>query len=246
MPPAVLCAGCGRIECAGCNTGAEAARVEPALAWEGVGGIGERLWLTALRSSDEPARTFGALPDGTLSAALTFALLAETLAIGSFAIALVPFALAVAPALAWRVLTHPVGVAYLLSGVGVASATMVGLHAIWGACLEFGAGASSNGLRQSLRFGFYACGWDLLTSPAGVLEGLRRRGAPQTFRALGNAIRAPRPALRAYQQDLRGFEPAAQRRALRLSIIVLGATLCALLPALGYALVSFAEWVFAL
>lgn len=246
VPPAVLCASCGRIECAGCEGAKPYATVEPALAWEGGGSVSHRLWLTAERSSNEPTRTFGTLPEGTLRSALAFALLAETMAIASFALLVVAIALALAPQLSLRVLSHPVGIAYVLGGVAAASSTMVALHAIWGACLEFGAGATPARLRQSLRFGLYACGWDLLTSPAGVVATLKSKGPSQTMAVIGNAIRAPRPALRAYQEELRHFEPAARRRALRLSIVVLGVTLCALLPAIAYALFEFTEWVLAL
>jgi hypothetical protein len=244
VPPAVLCATCHRAECAGCEPDPLEANQEPTLAWEyGAHSVTRRLWRTALRSSTEPARVFGALPDGNIAPALCFALLAETVAVGSFGVVAVGLALAIAPQFSLRFLTHPLGLAYLFGGLGAATLTMVLLHAIWGACLEFGARSHEpNGLRQSLRFALYACGWDLLTSPAGLLEGITRRGVRRTFSAIESAVRAPRPALRAYQEERRHFEQDARRRGMRLSLLVLGALLLLLLPALGWAFISFAEW----
>jgi len=244
VPPAVLCALCRRVDCAGCEFTPHEARVEPTLAWEQRGqSVSRRLWRTALRSSTEPAHVFGALPAGNVAPALYFALLAETIAIGSFGVVVVGLSLAIAPQFSLAVLTHPLGLAYLFGGLGAASAIMVLLHAIWGACLEFGAQSHErDGLRQSLRFALYACGWDLLTSPAGVIEGVSRRGFRRAFAAIESAVRAPRPALRAYQEDLRHFESAARRRAMRVSLLVLGTCLLLLIPAVGFAFVTFAEW----
>jgi len=239
----VLCALCRRVECAGC----EVAAIEPhidSLAWEQLGqSVSRRLWHTALRSSTEPTQMFGALPAGNVAPALCFALLAETIAIGSFGVVVVGLSLAIAPRFSLAVLTHPFGLAYLFGALGAASAIMVLLHAIWGVCLEFGARTRDrNGLRQSLRFALYACGWDLLTSPAGVIEGISRRGFRRAFAAIEGAVRAPRPALRAYQEDLRHFESSARRRGMQMSLLVLGACLLLLMPAVGFAFVSFAEW----
>ncbi|MFZ5895401.1 MAG: hypothetical protein ACOY0T_30375 [Myxococcota bacterium] len=246
VPPAVSCVVCGRADCSGCE--AQPAPTGPGIAWEGRGAsMAQRLWSTALSSSLEPARTFGALPDGAVAPALGFALLAELIAIGSFAVLVVLLGLAVAPRLSLNVLTRPLGVGYVLAAVVAASVTMVALHALWGACLEWGARAKEpHGLRQSVRFALYACGWDLLTSPAGLLQGLTQRGFPAGFAALVGAVRAPRPALRAYQDERRRFEREAQRRAMQLSLAVLTATLLALLPIMGWALIAFAEWAFAL
>lgn len=245
MPPAVLCSVCGGWDCSGCES-ADTQHTEPAIAWEGTGGVAERLWRTAHATSADPRGVFGGLGDGSVASALVFAVLAEALAIVSFAVVLVVAAIAVAPAFSLRVLSHPTGLAYLLGSVLGVSGVMVALHAVWGACLEIGAGATRIGFRQSLRFGLYACGWDLLTSPAGVVEGLFRHGPRAMLRSLSNAIHAPRPALDAYQGDNRHFEPSARRRGLRLSLLVLGGTLLALIPVTALLLFDFAEWLFAL
>src|SRR5690606_28445350 len=50
----------------------------------------------------------------------------------------------------------------------------------------------------ALRFGLYSAGWDLLTSPAGlILLGLFGRSADR-YRPVVAAARAPRPALRGF------------------------------------------------
>ena len=244
VPPAVVCSVCGGWDCSTCESSATP-KLDAAIAWEDAGGVAERLWRTAHATSADPRGVFGALGDGSVGSALAFAMLAETLAILSFALTLMLAALALAPAFSWRVITHPTGVAYLLGGALGVSAIMVALHAMWGACLAVAAGASRLGFRQSLRFGLYACGWDLVTSPAGVVEGFVRHGPLATLKSLSHAIHAPRPALDAYQAN-RHFEPSARRRALRLSVLVLGGTLLALLPLAALLLFDFAEWLFAL
>lgn len=241
----MVCTRCGGPDCSTCEVGAAPA-VASTLPWEEQGTVGERLFRTAHASSCEPRVVFGALADGSVASALAFAFLAEALAIGSFAVTLSLAAVAVAPALSLRALTHPIGLSYVVGGVFVTTVVMVTLHAMWGACLEAGAGITRAGLRQSLRFGLYACGWDLLTSPVGLLEGLLRRGPRRTLRAMSNAIRAPRPALDAYQHANRHFELGARRRGSRLSIFVLTATLLALIPVAGLLLVDFAAWLSAL
>src|SRR3954468_12900956 len=110
VPPVVTCTRCGRAECLGCEQ--RASPVAPLsdrhrLPWEGSGGFGDRLWRTALASSIDPRSTFGELPEGRLGSAFAFALLAETLAIGSIALLGALGALAAAPRLSARVLSEP-------------------------------------------------------------------------------------------------------------------------------------------
>jgi hypothetical protein len=204
-----------------------------------------RLWFTALASSTEPSRTFGELPDGRVAPALAFALLAETLAIGSVGSLLALSALAIAPELSLRILSTP---AFLGAALGLLfglSLVMVFLHLLWGLCVELGAGSTGGTarFRHGMRFGLYACGWDLLTSPAGVLEGLWSRGLVNAWPPIAQAIRVPRAALRAYVEDCRHLDGSAQRRGTQLSIAVLGAMLLLLLFVVLLALWRFTQFL---
>jgi hypothetical protein len=245
VPPMVSCALCRRPDCPGC--GVLTAPSEPkaaALAWEGGRGYWlKRLWLTALASSTEPHKTFGELPEGSVAPALTFALLAETLALASVASALAIAALAVAPEFSLPILLTPVFLAAGLASLFALALLMVLLHVLWGLCIELGALTTGGRARfgQGLRFGMYACGWDLVTSPAGIIGGLVSRGLLGAWGPIVQAARVPRRALRAYVEDYRQLAPAAQRRGLLLSVGVLGTLCLSLLFAVVLALYHFAQ-----
>jgi hypothetical protein len=196
-----------------------------ALSWEKApGSWPRRLFETALATSVEPERTFGELSDGSVRPAFVFAVVAEAFAIGSLSLVAVLAFAAFAPELALRTLLDASARWLLLGVVALAIALMVGLHAIWGVCLELGARGSERGARwaHGARFGLYACGWDLLTSPAGVLHGLASRGMRGAWPPIGRAIRAPRRAVDAYLERCRKLDRAAQHRGKRFSLIILG------------------------
>lgn len=244
VPPMVSCAVCRRPDCAGCEVTATRPLSLVGLAWEGSSAHWmRRLWFTALASSTEPQKTFGELPEGRVAPALAFALLAESLAVGSLGSALVLAALAVAPEFSLRVLATPMFLLVALSSLCALSLLMVALHVLWGLCVEFGAQSTGGNARfgQGMRFGLYACGWDLLTSPAGVVEGLLSRGFFAAWRPIVQAARVPRTALRAYVEDCRHLDASAQRRGLQLSIAVLGGLLLLILLGVLFALLRLAE-----
>lgn len=245
VPPMVSCALCRRQDCPGCDvlvTPSVPAAV--ALAWEGVGGHWlKRLWLTALASSTEPHKTFGELPEGSVTPALIFALLAETLALASVAAATVVAALAIAPEFSLPILLTPMLVGAGLASLFALALFMVLLHVLWGLCIELGALTTGGRARfgQGLRFGMYACGWDLVTSPIGIIGGIASRGFTGAWRPIIQAARVPRTALRAYTEDHRKLAPNAQRRGLHLSVAVLGTLCLSLLLAGTLALFHFAQ-----
>jgi hypothetical protein len=242
VPPAVTCPRCGRSECAGCAPAPEVAGSIPSLVWESRRGgswLG-KLFHTATASSTEPERIFGELSDGKLAPALAFAAVSETLAIASLAGAGVLALAVMAPDLALRALADP-HVLGLLGGAAAGGVVvMIVLHAAWGLCLELGARGSEQGARftQGLRFGLYACGWDLLTSPAGIVHGLVARGPVRAWSPIIGAVQAPRIAMRAYLERCRHLDPAAQRRGKRLTLFVLGVAFFGITTALA---VSFVQ-----
>jgi hypothetical protein len=229
VPPVSVCVSCGLSTCSGCApVGAPTRSVLP---WEDSRRHWlVRLWQTALASGVEPERMFGELAPGRVAPALGFALLAETLALGSLGLlggAAVWLAL---PDLASQILRHP-------EALGAVSALFVGsvllmllLHLIWGISLDLGAafGSGKTSVRHGARFGLYACGWDLMTSPLGLLCALLFAGPVRGLRPVGAAARAAGPAQRAYLTICRGFDAAARRRALRLAVAAVGSVVVAL------------------
>jgi hypothetical protein len=225
VPPAVTCAACRRIDCPGCVEVARALPVADGLSWESAGGPWTaRLWSTALASSSDPQRTFGLLREGALGPALAFALIAEVTALGSLGLLVALLGFLIAPALVAGILGAPAVVAFCAGLVLGSSLIMVGLHLVWGLCVELGArcAGGSARFRQGMRFGLYACGWDLLTSPAGVVQGLVSRGWQRAWGPIVAAVRVPRSALRAYTDTCRQLGRDAQRRGNQLSVMVLG------------------------
>lgn len=237
-----FCVRCGLEACAGCD-GPDSGDLAP-LPWEDSPRHWlRRLWQTALSSSVEPQRTFGELPQGTVGSALAFAVLAETFALGSLGgLAAITLRL-VAPRLAQQLLGTPAAVAALAALLVGSVVLMVCLHTLWGVCLELGAsrGTHAGSWRQGSRFGLYACGWDLVTSPFGLACALISRGPLQGWAALAAAARAPRLAQRAYLETCRGYGGAARQQALRLSIAVLGTAMLLLVLGLTAVIVVVAR-----
>ncbi|HEX9620447.1 MAG TPA: hypothetical protein VF989_09940 [Polyangiaceae bacterium] len=240
VPPAVTCATCRLADCLGCPPPAPDAPLGEGVAWEcSAGSFHERLWLTALATSTRPAHVFGALPEGRLVPAFAFALLAEGVAIGSLVVTAALAAWLAAPEWTRLMFGNATAAWLAVTLLAVASVAMVTFHALWGLCLEVGARTRERAAhyRQGLRFGLYACGWDLLTSPAGVVQGIAARGLFRAWGPILSAARVPSVAMRAYLSTCRGIDGAAQRRGMRLSLFVLGTAMLALT-------VPFVLWAF--
>lgn len=225
VPPAIMCAVCLRPECPGCAPAAPSSGRAHPLSWEHkTGSLSERLWDTALSTSLEPVRTFGQLSEGGLGKAVSFAVFAETLAIASLGAFILGVLSVLAPDWSIHMLVSPAGAAFVIGLSLVLSFAMVLLHAVWGICVELGARSTGRKARfkQGIRFGLYACGWDLLTSPAGVVQGLVSRGFTGAWGPILAAMRAPRAAMRAYVEQYRNLDEVARRRGVQLSVLVLG------------------------
>jgi hypothetical protein len=242
-PPVALCVRCGLTFCAGC---AALAPLSPdsTLPWEGSARHWLiRLWQTALATSVEPQKFFGELPLGRVAPALGFALLAEAVALGSVAL-LAGAALQLCAPEFTRLLLASTEARRSFGALWVGSVLlMVVLHTLWGLCLDLGAGrrTRSQSWAQGLRFGLYACGWDLLTSPAGALSALVARGPLGAWAPIAAAARAPMLAQRAYLEVCRGFGVEERRRAVRLSMFVIGAALLLVVLCLVGALILLAR-----
>jgi hypothetical protein len=238
VPPVSVCVLCGSPACAGCLP--EVALGAQRLPWEeSRRHWAVRLWQTALSSGVEPERMFGELRTGSVAPALGFALLAETLALGSLALLGAVALWLGLPDLARQLLQHPIAIASCLALFAASVLLMLILHVLWGVSLDLGGGFGSGSInvRHGARFGLYACGWDLMTSPIGLVCSLLVRGPIRGFAPVSAAARAARPAQRAYLEACRGYGVDARRRALGLAMVVVGIVVAGLCIAVVAALI---------
>jgi hypothetical protein len=239
VPPVAVCARCGLPSCAGCF------REPPAvtgLPWEDSRRHWVvRLWQTALVSGVEPERTFGGLTAGGVARPLAFALLAETLALGSLLVSAAALLWLADANLARALLYHPVGIGSSLGLLALSVLVMLTLHVLWGVSLDVGGklGRPPMDVRQGARFGLYACGWDLVTSPIGVFCSLIVAGPLRGLSIVVAAARAAGPAQRAYLESGQRLGPPARRRARRFALLVVGVAV----SLLGAALLGAFVWV---
>lgn len=194
-----------------------AATASAELPWERAINL-ESLWKTAFHvtvAAEHVGATF--MGQGVLRAAL-FALFAELLAVGSMAATLGLLLFASFPT---RVMAMLMDVTFVVEVIRTVTAIVVGLatglvalHWLWTLSSELG--AQRHGLprryRAALSLSGYSCGWDLITSPFGVLALLFTRGWRGISPALTDAVRAPRRCAIAHLEQARGFS-TEQRRA---------------------------------
>jgi len=247
VPAAVLCAVCGKTDCAGCAVPDE---VRPATGtpWEHrATPMWRRLWQTAELATLDGEAFFGGLGDGSVGAAFGFAFSCELLAIASLAVGWFPLVYLFVPEFVASILSNGDErqrvTAAMAVAIPVLAILMVGLHVLWAASLELGLrlqGAPPR-VRHCLRYALYSCGWDLITSPFGFVAGCFSGGVRSAARELRAAVRIPRFATRAYLRRARSLTEAKARRAITLAAIVTGASV--LVGAIGLAVALVAAMV---
>lgn len=237
VPAAIVCAVCGKPECAGCALDDVGNQTQSGVVvfvpWERpIGGVLTRLWSTARASTDGAESFFSAMPEGAIGPALTFAVVAEAVAVGSslavFAAILAGLAWLVLPALASALLADARWQAHLGRMFFAAwlafTAMLVGAHAIHGYTLDRAARRerAKSDVTRALRFGLYAAGWDVATSPFGLVAALCGSGLRGLAGARVHAFRTPGRATAAMLRGIYGLsgEPAARAR--RRSMAVAG------------------------
>jgi hypothetical protein len=223
VPAAVVCASCGQPDCAGClgvDESTHASGVVAIVPWERPGvSVMSRLWATARLATLSPREMFSGLPDGDLRAPLTFAILAESLAVAGLAPLVFGLTL-LAPDMIQAALRDPVLSAFLLRACSIAgpglAVSMVLLHALHGITIDRAARRLGSRRRgRGLRFGLYACGWDLVTLPLGLIVVALGDGPAAAGRALVAALTTPSLATRAYLGGFHALDPERARAAAR-------------------------------
>jgi len=247
VPAAVVCAACGDPDCAGCAVEEATNRsgVIAIIPWERPGlTFWRRLWQTATLVTVHARPFFSALPDGDTMTALSFAFVAEAFAVTGLAFGAALLSLLFLPSLPALFMADAALRGQIVrgtcSGICLLVLAMVTLHAVHGLALDLA--ARSYGGRRSgrgLRFGLYACGWDLVTLPLGLLVTAVLGGLSAARRAAPLGLTAPAQASEAYLTTLHGLSPEsaqlAGRRAAYLTVVPVLLTL-----ALGGLLLAFA------
>lgn len=233
VPATVLCAFCGQADCTGCTAEEpeQASGVVAIVPWERPGsGVWARLWATATASTQGADAFFAALPDGPVFPAVRFALLAEVLAVASMLLFVAPLGVLALPNLAIDVATNPTtratALRWLAMGVPSVAVWMVLAHAAHGLALDLGArGAGGRGqARRAVRFGLYACGWDLMTGPLGGLVRLVSKGAGPAADLIGLSMGMPGRASAALLSGVYGLRAGDASKARRAGTAVAIAT----------------------
>jgi len=240
VPAAVVCATCGRPDCAGClvEEPTHPSGIVAIIPWERPGlTILTRLWATARVATLKPRSFFAVLPDGEIAPALAFAVVAELCAVLGLGVVFGGALALIFPELASATFYDPVLRELLLRGLAIGlpalALFMVSLHTLHGLTLDSSAKkAGSNRRGRGARFGLYACSWDLVTLPLGLLLLAVTDGLRTTIKAAPLSVNAPLYAAEAYVSGVHGLDKAAThwaaRRALRMTALLL---LCGILLA---------------
>ncbi|MFO0755639.1 MAG: hypothetical protein U0359_04075 [Byssovorax sp.] len=227
VPAAILCACCGQADCLGCRAATDTeSGVLAIIPWErSADGTWSRLWATANATTRGAESFFAVLPDGEIPAAMRFAVLAELLAVGSMVALLLPLAALALPTVAVTLLRDGALALLVLRwvavGVPALALWMVLAHVTHGAALD--AGARRQGAppqrRRAVRYGLYACGWDLMSGPIGFLGTLFTKGVRAAFGLVDLSITAPAKAATALLQGIYRLPPDQVIRARRAGTI---------------------------
>ena len=230
VPATVVCAACGDPGCLGCaiDEATNASGVVAIIPWERPGvGFWRRLWQTSTLATVHSRTFFAALPDGEVSSALAYAMLCESVAVAGLGLCAGLAALAAMPSLPMLLLEDAqlrhTALRGLSTGGCVLVLAMVSLHAAHGVALDLAArhfGSRSAG--RGLRFGLYACGWDLVTLPFGLLTTAFVSGFGAARRAMPLGLTAPAQASEAYLVGLHHLSPDAARLAARRAAYLTG------------------------
>jgi hypothetical protein len=236
IPGASVCVHCGDADCSGtCVQNQLASGIIETIAWErpsslhNRGSLLWRHWLTSRKACVEPEVFLLRMHEGSVGAALSFGIVAETIAVGSFALPWGLLAWLLAPGLLRTVAQDPVlsKMAVRAVGYGLPSLAilLVLAHAVHGLGTYLGAKRAGavqgmdQGWRAALRFGLYACAWDITISPFGALMLLLTAGPKATLATLKLGRGLPTRSTLAFLRARYGLDGAPMKRALWTSYV---------------------------
>ena len=226
VPATVVCAFCGDADCAGCQSDLSRSGIVSVVAWERPATpVLARLWSTARSTTRDAEGFFELLPDGPILPALRFAALCELLASFAVLVALVPVAALVAPEWLRHVVLDPTArqttARVLVVGLPSFAALLVVAHAAHGLSIDVGARRSgAHGARsRALRFGLYACGWDLVMGPLGAVVVAFKEGGRAALELTSSLSGMPTRATRAFLRGCYRLDGERAQRALGTSYV---------------------------
>jgi hypothetical protein len=227
VPAAVVCMLCGETDCPGCEHEQSKSGIVAIVAWERAQApMLSRLWSTARGTTRDAEGFFELLPDGPILPALRFAAICEIVASVTWLLMIIPVALVVAPGWLHHIVFEPqaraIALKVIVLGVPAFAGLLLLLHSTHGYSIDIG--AARNGSRRArsraLRFGLYACGWDLVMCPAGAIATAIKEGLGAAITALGSGGNGlPTRATRAFLRGCYRLEGEPANRALGTSYI---------------------------
>lgn len=231
IPPITRCTTCLALDCEGCSRTVE----RRALAWEMArGNLSRRLWLTARQSLQAGRVSCLDADNARPGAALSFALVAELLACTSIVLLLLCLVSLVFPAGAAFFFSEPSALLAAFELGAALAVFMVLVHALWGLGLELTLWSNGAGfdLRRGVTFALYTCGWDLVTSPIGLVLSVAERGLLPGLDQVREAARVPREAVARYIAVTRGAPRERVAAMVRLSFVLPALATAAMLAVL--------------
>jgi hypothetical protein len=221
VPAAVVCLVCGEADCTGCeDRDLSRSGIVAIVAWERTGiPAMTRLWATARSTTRDADAFFELLPDGPVMPALRFAAICELLAAFSMFMLVVPVAALVAPEWLRHLALDPhargVALRVVFLGVPAFAGLLVFSHAVHAISIDMGAvGSGARRARsRALRFGLYACGWDLVMGPLGAIVIAFKEGATAALGVL-DLVTVPARATRAFLRGCYRLEGERANKAL--------------------------------
>lgn len=225
VPAAIVCVHCGDSDCSGeCLNDTTQSGIVHIVPWERAqASFFTRLWATARLTTVDAEPFFSGLPDGALGPAFRFAFVAELCALVSLVLVAVPVLMAVAPGwvkhVAFDADSRAFAARLLVGGLPLFALVLVSAHAAHGFALDVGAGRQGAKRQRSraVRFGLYACGWDLVVGPFGFVVLVLKEGLSKAANVMGMLRGLPTRSSKAFLAQHYRLQRDEQQKALRTS-----------------------------
>ena len=226
VPATVVCAFCGDADCNGCEDDGSRSGIISIIAWERTQSPAlARLWSTARSTTRDAESFFELMPDGPLLPALRFAAICELLASSAVFAVFIGIAGLMAPEwlrhLAFDPAARSTAARAIVLGLPAFAGLAVLAHAAHGLTIDVGARRQgARGARaRALRFGLYACGWDLVMGPIGAVVVALKEGLRPALGLASALSGLPTRATNAFLRGCYRLDAERSRKALRISYV---------------------------